>query len=105
MAEDPPISATDENQAHYVPSDVARSCYHCPNTMCDGHFYLAPRDLGRESICPKCGLPVTIGKQVVPQTEVPSVTAEPVHRLWAWCLAMLLIGAVAGFLAAALMLR
>lgn len=52
--------------------------------MCDGHYYLAPRELGRQSICEKCGLPVIIGKQV--------------PRPWAWYVAMLLIGAVAGVL-------
>src|ERR1700694_3088680 len=65
MAEDQdlPMSAPDENQAPYAPSDMAPICYHCPNTTCDGHYYLASRDLGREMICPKCRLPVTIGKR------------------------------------------
>lgn len=52
----------DENQAPFVPSSETRACYHCPNTNCDGHYYLKPNELGKELICPKCGLPVTIGK-------------------------------------------
>jgi len=30
--------------------------------MCDGHFYLSEAELGTQLVCPKCGLPVTIGQ-------------------------------------------
>jgi hypothetical protein len=51
----------DENQASYVPGDMAPRSYHCPNTACDGHFYLKQHELGQQQTCPKCGLRVTVG--------------------------------------------
>lgn len=53
---------TDENKAPFVPESQTRASYHCPRTNCDGHFYLRPAELGREFVCEKCGLPVTIGQ-------------------------------------------
>jgi hypothetical protein len=86
MPEDPPFSATDENQAPFVPSTQAPVIYHCPNTSCDGHYYLAARDLGQEVKCSKCGLTVTIGKRSV-SSLLPYVV-------------LLIIGALVGFLIA-----
>src|SRR6266542_4995986 len=83
MTDDQPFSATDENQAPLVPSDHTPACFHCPNTNCDGHYYLTARDFGRRLRCSKCGLMVTIG------------TSDS-DRLFYF--AALLIGAVLGFL-------
>jgi hypothetical protein len=52
----------DDNKASFVPESETRASYHCPRTNCDGHFYLRPTELGRELLCEKCGLPVTIGQ-------------------------------------------
>jgi hypothetical protein len=52
----------DENKAPFVPESETRASYHCPRTNCDGHFYLTPAELGRELVCEKCGLPITIGR-------------------------------------------
>lgn len=52
----------DENKAPFVPESETRASYHCPRTNCDGHFYLRPAELGREFVCEKCGLPITIGR-------------------------------------------
>jgi len=56
----------DENQASYVPGDMVPHSYHCPNTACDGHFYMKPHELGHQQTCTKCGLKTTIGWQKVP---------------------------------------
>jgi uncharacterized paraquat-inducible protein A len=89
----PPVSATDENVAPHVPSDASTVCYHCPNAACDGHHYLRPRDSGRELICPKCGLAVTIGK------------SAGVRPSLIWCAALVLVGVLIGFLAALVVFR
>jgi len=52
----------DENSAPYIEPDIGTTCYHCPRTTCDGHFYILTTDLGRELTCSKCGLAVTIGR-------------------------------------------
>lgn len=88
MPEDPPFSATDENQAPFVPSSHARLSYHCPNTNCAGHYYLAAGDFGRERKCSKCGLIVTIGK---------GASGIGLYAV------LLLIGALLGFLIADLL--
>lgn len=87
MAENDPLP--DENRAPYVPSDVAPTCYHCPNTSCDGHYYLRRRELGQKMICPKCGLTVIIG------------TRAGGSSLWLRYVGLLVIGALIGFLIAA----
>ncbi|HYM05168.1 MAG TPA: hypothetical protein VEU11_01280 [Terriglobales bacterium] len=94
----------DENKAPYIPPDVAPTAYHCPRTTCDGHHYLADRDLGQETVCQKCGLAVTIGhRQLAPAIQPASPNALPassVPALLSWCLAALLVGGVIGFVVA-----
>ena len=63
------MNQPDENSAPPIASTLTRASYHCPRTMCDGHFYLAESELGRKTVCPKCGLPVVIGE---PASEAPN---------------------------------
>jgi hypothetical protein len=63
------IFMVDENQAAHVPPDVAPLSYHCPNTACDGHFYLKTHELGQPQTCQKCGLATTIGWQKLPRAS------------------------------------
>ena len=79
----------DENTAPHVPQEIGTTCYHCPHTNCDGHFYLHQADLGIERMCPKCGLAVTVGKR----TERPGQNWSATRILLA-----LLFGACLGFL-------
>ena len=52
----------DDNVAAHVSPEVGATAYHCPSTNCNGHFYLRKADLGREQVCPKCKLAVTVGR-------------------------------------------
>jgi hypothetical protein len=70
-----------ENQAAYVPPDVAPLSYHCPNTACDGHFYLKAHELGQPQTCQKCGLATTIGRQKLPRTSgFEEIKRSPIRR-------------------------
>jgi hypothetical protein len=77
----------DDNKAPFVSSDAARASYHCPRTTCNGHFYLASKDMGRVCVCDKCGLEVTIGHlERLPRAYIASM------------LIALLVGLLAGIL-------
>ena len=64
------MNQPDENSAPPVASALTRASYHCPSTMCDGHFYLAESELGRKLLCPKCGLSVVIGNSTETATQI-----------------------------------
>jgi len=67
----------DENSAPYIPPDIGTTCYHCPHTTCDGHFYIATEDLGRELACSKCGLVVRIGRSAASVRKEDGYVAKP----------------------------
>jgi len=67
----------DENSAPYIPPDIGTTCYHCPHTTCDGHFYIATEDLGHELTCSKCGLVVTIGRSTASVKKEHRAAAKP----------------------------
>jgi hypothetical protein len=84
----------DENVARHRRD--ATASYHCPNTMCDGHFYLRSADLGVQQKCPKCELYLTIGRhQVVPSFS--GVTGSDSTSTW-MIVAALVGGVLVGFL-------
>lgn len=105
-SDDSPFSAADDNKAAFVPSELAPAAYHCPNTVCDGHYYLAARELGRELTCAKCGLAVRIGN---PPSVAEKISApSPVSVRWGesaqnssalfWNVIWFVVGVVLGFL-------
>jgi hypothetical protein len=86
----------DENSAPYVAPDIGATCYHCPNTTCDGHLYLSMAELGRELACPKCGLMVTIGPQKVMEVPLKAKLPERQNALSSKLL-LLALGILIGF--------
>jgi hypothetical protein len=74
----------DENQAPYVPPDMAPVSYHCPNTGCTGHFYLKTHELGQPQTCQKCGLAVTIGWREPLRASGSEETSGASFRLRTW---------------------
>lgn len=90
----------DESQAPHVEPMRVPISYHCPNTTCDGHYYLTPHEMGLERTCPKCGLAATIGGRestgVPAQIKRPSLSARalPAVRNAVTILALVLVVAM-----------
>jgi len=78
----------DENSAPYIAPNIGTTCYHCPNTNCDGHYYLSGTDLGVERICPRCGLPVTIGQRTAEPARAPTPEQHTTAKKRSWLIVL-----------------
>src|SRR5260370_3588796 len=91
----------DENAAPYVRPDVGTTCYHCPSTTCDGHFYVSTAEFGREMTCPKCRLIVTLRHDNILDAPAKLEQVKPSQNWLSFqTFFVLLLGMILGFLLA-----